>query len=149
MKKMIFSAVAALMLSASVFATDKSETTVNSTVKKSFSKSFAAASKVSWQKKGDVYFASFEMNNKMAEAAFNEDGVLIATSQVIDAVELPLALSAAISSKYEDYRFSQKATVINYEAQTHYYLNVSNQKQILKLKCSASGDITVEQKIEL
>jgi hypothetical protein len=149
MKKMIFSAVAALTLSASVFATDKSETSVSNPVKKSFSKSFAAASDVSWQKKDDVYFASFVLNNKKAEAAFNEDGVLIATSQVVSTAELPLAVSAAINSGYEGYRQSLATTIISYEGQTHYYLSVSNDKELLKLKCNVNGEIAVEQKVKL
>jgi len=135
-----------LLFSATAFAGNAKNPSENETVKASFKKTFAAASNVNWFKKDDVYFASFTLNNHEAEAAYNENGDLIALSNKIEVSELPLAISVALSDKYGKYTIGSKATEIMYEGQTSYYVNVSNSKQILKLKCSVNGDILVESK---
>ena len=147
MKKLTILATALIMLfSASAFASNEKDPDGNESVKASFKKSFAAASNISWMKKDDVYFASFVLNNRNAEAAFNENGELIALSNKIETSELPLTITVAVSNKYNGYTVASKATEIMYEGQTCYYLNVSNNKQFLKLKCFVNGDIVVETK---
>ncbi len=147
MKKLTTFATALVMLfSATAFAANHNDPTGNESVKAAFKKSFAAASDISWVKKDDVYFASFVLNNRNAEAAFNENGELIALSNKIETSELPLAVTVAVNNKYSGYTIASKATEIMYEGQTSYYVNVSNSKQFLKLKCTVNGDIVVESK---
>ena len=137
---------AALLFSASIFAADSAETSVSSKASSAFQKDFSSAKNVSWQKKNDVYFVSFDVNNNSREAAYNEQGELVGASRLITSAELPLAVSLAVAKKYEGYTVAKIATEITYENETNYYINVGNESQILRLKCSINGDITVDSK---
>ena len=143
--KTILSA-AALLFSASIFAADSAETSVSSKASSAFQKDFSSAQNVSWQKKNDVYFVSFDVNNNSREAAYNEQGELVGASRLITSAELPLTVSLAVAKKYEGYTVAKIATEITYENETNYYINVGNESQLLRLKCSVNGDITVDSK---
>lgn len=142
--KTILAAVT-LLVATSAFAA-KGPEKVNAAVKKSFTQQFSTASNVNWEKTDDFYFAYFTMNNKEVSAAYNERGELVGTSKIIAVTELPMAISVAIADKYSDYTTAAKATEINFDGQTSYYISVTNQKQTLKLKCLANGDIYTESK---
>jgi hypothetical protein len=124
-----------LLVATSAFAASGPEK-VNAAVKKSFTQQFSAASNVNWEKADD----------KEVSAAYNEKGELIGTSKIIAAAELPLAISVAIAEKYNCYSISKTATEIHYDGQTSYYVIVANEKQSLKLKCFANGDLSVLSK---
>jgi hypothetical protein len=145
MKKLVTIVTATvLLLSTSAFASDANN--VNEKIKTAFSKNFSRASDVKWEKKEDFYFASFTVNNIQTEAAYNEDGELVAMSRKIELVQLPLALSLALNEKYPGYIFANNATETTYERQTNYYLTIANSRQVLKIKGTANGDIEVESK---
>jgi opacity protein-like surface antigen len=150
MKKLVTILAAALLLvSASAFAADSNETKATSKVEKSFQKDFAGADNISWNKSGGFYYAHFEMNSSSIEAAYNEDGVLVATSREIDAKNLPLPVTIAISNKYKGYDVAKKGQEITVDGQTDYYINVGNDQQVLKLKCTVNGDILIDKKTKL
>jgi Flp pilus assembly protein TadD len=136
-----------LLVATSAFAANGPEK-VNAAVKKSFTQQFSTASNVNWEKTDDFYFAYFTMNNKEVSAAYNEQGELIGTSKIIAAAELPMAIGVAISQKYNGYTVGKTATEIHFDGQTAYYITVQNEKQTLKLKCLANGDISTESKIK-
>lgn len=149
MKKLAITLSAvALMLSAipKAFGTaDSNETTISSKAKTSFDRDFGGAENATWVKKDDVYFVTFDVNNKQNEAAFNEEGDLVAMSRVVSKNQLPLTVSLAISEKFRGYDIAKIATEVIYENQTHYYINVANDRQLLKLKCAVNGDITIDR----
>lgn len=134
-----------LLVATSAFAASGPEK-VNAAVKKSFTQQFTTASNVNWEKADDFYFAYFTMNNKDVSAAYNEQGELIGTSKVVDAAELPMAITVAIAEKYSGYTAGKTATEIHYDGQTSYYITVENEKQTVKLKCLANGDLSVAGK---
>ncbi len=114
MKKIaILMTAAVLLLSTGLFAFGNTD--VNEKIKSSFSKNFATAKEVDWQKKDDVYFASFTFNNVKTEAAFNEEGELVATSRKIETAQLPLALSLALNEKYAGYKIASGIMETTYE----------------------------------
>ncbi|MGC4100582.1 hypothetical protein [Ferruginibacter sp.] len=139
-------AAATLLFATSAFA--KGPEKVSSTVKAEFAKSFTEASNVKWEKNADFYFASFVINETDASAAYNEKGELVGFSRVIANDQLPLNVSLAIAGKYQGYTVAKTATELTYEDQTSYYISVENDKQLLKLQCSANGDITVKEKLK-
>jgi len=146
MKKLpMFFAAAALLFATSAFATGGPEK-VSPKVKAAFEQNFTSAKNVSWEKADDFYFAYFELNTKDVAAAYNEKGELVGTSRVISADQIPLSVSMAIAEKYQGYVVAKVATEITYEGQTSYYVNVENNKQILKLKCDANADISIDTK---
>lgn len=147
MKKLatVFAATA-MLFSASAFAGDNNETKATSKVEKSFQKDFSQAANISWEKSHNVYIAHFDVNAVSIEAAYNEDGELVATSKVINAADLPLTISLSVSKKYPGYEVAKKGEEITYEGETNYYLNVGNDREVLKLKCSVNGGIIVDKK---
>ncbi len=145
MKKITIILTAAVMLIAgSAFATEGDNVTAK--VKAGFSKDFATAAQVSWEKTSDFYFANFLLNGKNASAAYNEAGELVGTSQTIKIAELPLDVTLSISERYGSYTVSPDVTEVNYDGKTSYYVTVTNDQQTLQLKCDAQGDIAVEKR---
>jgi hypothetical protein len=136
---------AALLLATSAFATTGPEK-VSPSVKAVFEKSFTAASNVNWEKSDDYYFASFTLNSKQTTVAYNENGELLGISSIIATSQLPVNVALAISNKYEGYTVAKTATELTYQGETSYYVSVANNKQILRLKCTGSGDIEVDSK---
>lgn len=147
MKKLVtIVAVAVMMFSAFAFATDSDK--VNARVKAAFLNDFSAASDVAWEKTSDFYFATFKVNHVEVNAAYNESGELIGTSRPLESNQLPMSISLALAKKYEGYIVSKKALELTFEGDTRYYVTVSNDRQALKLKCTAGGNIDVERKIK-
>lgn len=148
MKKLVTMITAAvLLLSVSAFATDPKE--VNTQVRLAFQKDFAKASNAKWQAKDDFYFVDFSVDNTKFNAAYNEDGQLLATSRTTGLDQLPLTVTRAINEKYAGYNLGSVVIVLNYENETSYYVSVSNGKKVLRLKATANGDINVESKTKL
>jgi hypothetical protein len=134
MKKFKIVLTAIVMLFAgSAFA--KEPENVSPKVKTAFESDFSKASKISWEKTSDFYFASFTLNNVRIDAAYNEDGELLGTARVISAEQMPLSVSLAIAEKYAGYKVEKTAIELTYEGQTRYYISVENEHQIVKLKC--------------
>jgi hypothetical protein len=150
MKKLITIATAiTMLLSTSSFVAGEENADLNASVKASFNKEFSTATEISWQKKNEVLFASFTINNSQAEAAYNENGELLALSRQISYTQLPLSISVAIAEKYEGYKVATNATEITYEGQTNYYINVSDGKEILRLRSPVNGSINIDSKKKL
>jgi hypothetical protein len=133
-----------MLLSVSSFATDPEN--VSPVVKAAFQNDFAKASVVNWEKTDDFYFASFLLNDVRVDAAYTEAGELIGTSRNILAPQMPLSISVALAEKYNGYQVSDAVTELTFASVTRYYVTVSNDKQSVRLKCLANGDIEVESK---
>lgn len=147
MKKFKIVLTAIVMLFAgSAFA--KEPENVSPKVKAAFESDFSKASKISWEKTSDFYFASFTLNNVRIDAAYNEDGELLGTARVISAEQMPLSVSLTIAEKYAGYKVEKTAIELTYEGQTRYYISVENEHQIVKLKCFSNADVEVESKIK-
>ncbi len=147
MKKFKIVLTAIVMLFAgSAFASEPEN--VSPKVKAAFESDFSKASKISWEKTSDFYFASFTLNDVRIDAAYNEDGELLGTARVISAEQMPLSVSLAIAEKYAGYRVEKTAIELTYEGQTRYYISVENEHQIVKLKCFSNADVEVERKIK-
>ena len=147
MKKFKIVLTAIVMLFAgSAFAMEPEN--VSPKVKAAFESDFSKASKISWEKTSDFYFASFTLNDVRIDAAYNEDGELLGTASVISAEQMPLSVSLAIAEKYAGYRVEKTAIELTYEGQTRYYISVENEHQIVKLKCFSNADVEVERKIK-
>lgn len=148
MKKIItVFAAAALLLTTTAFATDNRD--VSAKVKAAFAKNFSGATAVSWELKDGFYFASFTVNNVKTDAAYNAAGELLATSRKVTFEQLPMAVSLSLSEKYADYQFANSVTELTFEGSTQYQLTGANNKQIVNLKVSANGDISVEKKTKI
>ncbi|MFM6925286.1 MAG: hypothetical protein ACKOU7_07260 [Ferruginibacter sp.] len=133
-----------MLLSISSFATDPEN--VSPAVKNAFQNDFVKASQVKWDKTDDFYFASFFLNEVQVNAAYTEAGELIGTSRNISASQMPLSILVNISDKYKGYQVEDVVTELTFASVTRYYVTVSNDKQIVKLKCFNDGDMEIQSK---
>jgi hypothetical protein len=149
MKKIkMFFAAATVLLATSISAAPSGPEKVAPKVRAAFEQNFVTAQNVSWEKTEDLYFAYFELNNRDVTAAYNESGELVGTSRVLTMEQVPLSVSLAIAEKYKGYTVAKNATEITYDGLTSYFVTIENNKQVLKLKCSANAEISVESKIK-
>lgn len=143
MKKITIALTALVMLlSVSSFAGEPEK--VNATVKAAFEKNFNGASAVNWSKTEEFYFASFLLNSVYVEAAYTETGELLGTSRKITAQQMPLSVSLALGEKYRDFLVDEAVTEISFASVTSYHVTVSNERQVLRLKCFTDGSIQLE-----
>lgn len=133
-----------MLLSVSSFATDPAK--VSPVVKAAFENDFANASAVYWEKTDDFYFATFLLNDEKIDAAYTEDGELLGTARKIATTQMPLSISLAVAEKYKDYKVNDTVTELTYASVTRYYVTVTNDKQSIRLKCLANGDMEVESR---
>lgn len=133
-----------MLLSVSAFATEPEK--VTQVVKAAFENDFSKASKVSWERSNDFYFASFTLNNAVVDAAYTQAGELIGTSRRITTEQMPLSISLAIAEKYQGYQVAKSVIELTFEGVTRYYVTVSNESQELKLKCLSNGELEVDRK---
>ncbi len=140
-------AAATILVATSAFAAPGPDK-VSERVKSEFEKFFTGALNVKWEVKDDFYFATFDLNAKEVNAAYNTVGQLLGVSRVLKTEELPLGISFAIADRYTGYSVAKTVTEITYEGQTSYYVNVENEKKFLKLKCTGNGEIAVDKKVK-
>jgi len=145
MKKltMVF-ALLAMVAGTSAFANTGDK--VSKAVQTAFQKSFTGAVNVTWESTDDFYFASFELNGKTVDAAYNDKGELVGISRRLQLSDIPLSISQSLKSEYADYVISNNVTEVVYEGRTFYYATAIGATKILKLKCLSDGQIYVEKK---
>ncbi len=145
MKKMIIMMTAAvLLLSAGSFAAG-----VNEKALSAFSKDFSGATNVSWEERENFYLVEFKVGDIRFNAAYNEEGELLAASKSLSLQELPVAVIQAVNKKYLGYEIGNNAAELTYDGRTNYYLTIANSKQVLHIRVDAAGHIKVEQKRKL
>ena len=147
MKKIKIALTAIVMLLASTAFADPGGD-VTAKVAAAFQQDFSLASSVTWKEKSEFYFASFQLNGVFVDAAYNADGELVGTSRKINIDQVPLAVSMEIAKKYKDFSVSSQVTELNFEGQTSYYIDVQDNTQTLKLRCSGNGEISVDSRVK-
>ncbi len=147
MKKvtMIF-ALLAMIAGTSAYA--KTGDKVTKVVQASFKKSFLNAENVTWQSADEYYYASFQLNGKLVDAAYNEKGELVGVSRKLLLSDIPLKVLQSLQSEYSDYVIESSIIEVVFEGQTYYNATVENATKILKLKCLSDGQIYIEKKIK-
>ena len=139
-------AVLAIMAGTSAFANSGDK--VSKAVQTSFQKGFSGAINVTWEVTDDFYFASFDLNGKKVDAAYNENGELLGYSKKLQLSEIPLNVLQSLKKDFADYTIGNSVTEINYEGQTFYYAAAVGATKILKLKCFSDGEIFIESKVK-
>ena len=136
--------VAVLLICISSFADDSSE--VAAKVKSSFQKAFPAASDLTWKKSGDIYFASFKLNDQSISAVYDSEGELKSSSRSLLLSQVPLRVLFAVQQSYSGYAISDKVSEVFSNSESKYFVNVENEKNKIQLRVDATGDISVENK---
>ncbi len=121
---------------------------VTKVVQASFKKGFLNAENVTWESAGEFYYARFQLNGKLVDAAYDEKGELVGISRKLLLTEIPLKVSQSLQSEYSDYVIENSITEVVFEGQTYYTASVENNTKVLKLKCLSDGQIYIEKKIK-
>lgn len=144
--KKIKTALTAIVLLFAISAFTMDPGKVSPIVKAAFENDFPNVVKVNWETNGDFYFASFLFNNEKSEAAYNEEGELVATSRNMLTAQVPLNILLAIAREYKGYNVDKTAVEITYQGFLRYYVTVENSTHIYKLKCLSDGELEVDRK---
>jgi len=139
-------AVVALMISSTAFANSGDK--VNQAVQTAFEKNFSGAVNVTWEATEDFYFATFELNKKKVNAAYNTKGELVGISRKLQLSEIPLNVYQALKNDFADYVILNNVTEMLFEGETYYYATAEGISKTLKLKCFSDGQIYVEKRIK-
>lgn len=146
MKKLSFVLSAlTLLLSTTSFAAENKDI-VSAKVKAIFAADFAAATNVTWKTNGDFYFATFNLEKKEVQAAYDKNGDYFGGSRVIAMEDLPLNISKAIKENYSKYTIGKEITEVSFEGVTSYYFTAENSSQILTIKSDAFANFSIEGK---
>jgi len=110
-----------------------------------FQKEFSGATHVEWTQAKDVISVSFVLSDSRILAYFTPDGELIGTARNVLFNQLPLAVIKEINNRYGNAPISD---IIEYTSgmDTFYAMYVDTPTKHLKIKVTAEGDVTVQQK---
>ena len=143
MKKTIFALAFSLILGSASFANN--DESINERASQSFKKEFAQAKDVSWQKSGDMFRATFTLNERVLFAYYNQSGDLMAITRNITTDQLPIALQTSLRKNYTEYWVSDLFEMVS-GGQTSYYITVENADHKVVLKSEDFGSWSTYRK---
>jgi len=143
MKKTIFALAFSLILGSASFANNDESN--NERASQSFKKEFAQAKDVSWQKSGDMFRATFTLNERVLFAYYNQSGDLMAITRNITTDQLPIALQTSLRKNYTEYWVSDLFEMVS-GGQTSYYITVENADHKVVLKSEDFGSWSTYRK---
>ena len=91
-----------------VVAQDMNATDVPASVKNAFSKEYAQATDVEWEKDMENYKVEFDLNKMENEVWYSASGAVVKKEQDITEAELPQTVRDAVKSGYADYTLDDK-----------------------------------------
>lgn len=136
----VFSAILSV-ITATAFAGAKGGNPAEAT----FQKEFNGATDVKWNEGKDVISASFVLSDSRVIAYFSTEGELLGTARNVLFNQLPLAVIREINNRYGN---APVFDIVEYTSgtDTFYGMVVDTPTKRLKLKISAEGEVTVQQK---
>jgi hypothetical protein len=84
---------------------------VPTVVMKSMNSNFPAASKVEWERKGNIYQAEFKVDDIEHKARFDQNGHLEVYKKDINSKELPSPVQRTIRREYKGFKIDDAAKV--------------------------------------
>jgi hypothetical protein len=141
MKKIIFAT--AMMLTVgmtSAFARRNDE--INNQIATSFSKDFATAKEVKWQKTSKYIKATFTMEGEVMYAYYKDGGELIGIVRNILSDKLPINLMTGLKKNYTSYWISELFEMAS-EGQSNYYVTLESADETLVLKSTSTNEWSV------
>lgn len=143
MKKLFVTALAAIAISASSFATPVADITkVSLKVINKFKAEFSTVDQVEWEVKKDFIKAKFSEDGLTQEAFFTQDGELIGTSKHIDRADMPSVPRKALNKAAAGGELLELIEFNSTEKGIAYYASIQKDgvKQILEI--SATGGVS-------
>ena len=112
MKKVVIM-MAAGMISSCAFAQKIQDKDVPAAVKATFQKSYPSTKEVKWEKEGDKYEASFDVNKVDNSVLFNADGNIVETEVEIELNQLPSGILEYVKTHYSGQTVKEGAKITN------------------------------------
>ena len=119
-------------------------TVISPIVSVAFEKNFTSASGVRWEKVSNNYIASFKIHDDNLLASYSEDGELLVTSRIIKLSQIPLIVNLALQQNYPKFTFGVVVTEVIKGSESFYVIKGSDNKKIITLHASPSGNLSVE-----
>jgi len=122
MKKLALMAVAA-MITSLTFAQKMQEKDVPAPVKNAFQKQYPTASDVKWDKEGEKFEASFDLNKIDNSVLFDAQGKILETEVEIELNQLPIGVLEYVKANYKGQKVKEAAKItdakgnVTYEAE--------------------------------
>jgi len=114
---------------------------VPSLVMNTFQTTFDKAVDIEWEKHKNLYVVDFEMGTTDYEVKIDAAGKIVMQKQDISVLELPKAISEAISSKFGKYQIDD-ADKLEKDGQTYYQVELDKGLTEKKVVFTDSGQVT-------
>lgn len=112
MKKLALMMVSGLITSLA-FAQKIADKNVPQTVISSFQKAYPTAKAVKWDKEGENYEASFDLNKTDYSVLYDANGNLQETEVEIETSQLPKAVTDYVAAQYKGQKIKEAAKITN------------------------------------
>jgi len=126
-------------------AQDMNEKDVPASVKNAFTKEYANATDVEWEKDMENYKVEFDVNRIENEVWYNASGTVVKKEQDIAEAELPQAVRDAVKSGYANHTLDDVEKVWQNNA-TNYELELENGNEDKQVTFDANGKVIAETK---
>ena len=117
---------------------------VPSVVKNALLTQYADAMHVEWEKEKDLYEAEFEINQTEYSALFDASGKMVLVKTEIPAAEIPAAVQATISQKYQNKKI-EDAEKIEKHGQVFYEVELDGKLFGKEIVLNQDGTIAQNQ----
>jgi len=147
MKQKIAMLAAALILTCGASFANGTDNNIPNSIQSDFSKHFARAKNVSWQKENEYYKVSFALHGNELFAFYSGDENFIGIAHNILSEKLPMMLQADLKMNYKDYWITDlEEYSINH--QSGYIISLENADQKIILKSDNLNKWSVDKKIK-
>jgi len=141
MKKLFITALAAIAIGTSAFASPAS---ISTKVNDHFATSFGKAKNVTWKSSDKFDKVSFVLNNEKVDAFYDSDGELIGTSKTMAFDKLPKSALENITTKYlyPEYQLKECIEFTTAFNNKNYYVSMDKKNETLVLKITKAGTVS-------
>lgn len=141
MKRFILSAVAAILFTAQVTASNN--IIVTQEVRAEFEREFGKEIEVTWSKKDAVYTASFLQNGKEIHAFYGEEGEFLGVGQYSSIKRIPLGIERIMEQRFPGSIIHQAYEFSPENGGLVYGFLISDQRKIRVVKVGMEGDVQI------
>jgi len=113
---------------------------VPQTVKTAFQKTYPTVKSVKWEKEGDAFEASFDLQKEEMSALFDAAGNLKEVETEIEVGAMPTAVRNSLTREYANYKVREAAKIVS-ENVTTYEAEMKKGKESFDLIFSADGKL--------
>jgi hypothetical protein len=141
MKKLALLVVAA-MITSLTFAQKMQEKEVPAPVKNAFQKQYPTASDVKWDKEGEKFEASFDLNKIDNSVLFDAQGNILETEVEIELNQLPKGVLEYVKANYKGQKVKEAAKITDAKGKVTYEAEIKG----MDLLFDANGKFIKEVK---